>query len=849
MGQGTSSKTECSSCHWSCHTCDGGGPGDCSSCVSGRHLYDGWTGNYCYECTADSHCTDGFTCRTSLGKEYYCIESGPTQVYTVGESVTVRWSPATFSGQVTLTLYEQDVVGDDDICGLIASGVENTGEYSWTLPDDFWLRDCVSNAGSWASLDEMVFYALVSGTDGSESQERQLKSFKVLEPSLTLTNPTESSYVTPGDTVSIAWEYSGAPADTTVTIQLYERDPFFGIFDDLCMTITTEVALSSLQYSWEVPPDLLEYPCTQSIVSNTTDTELYIHIDCNDALCEGSSDIFNLIFPLADTWRHNDGLGFVQLAQNLSFGIYDDGIEASASNCGASDGMWATLLDVSYGVDSGEADRVALVASKRMQTIVMVFEGSGDSADLANNLNIIPSPCAGVLFSDAPDCGLVHEGFGQEYNTVAFEVIGEAQSLIQAWSAELGDEMHLTIICTGHSLGGAIATLAAKEMDNWLTVHEVGLDSQVKAIQLITFGSPRVGNSAFVASFSNRVVPQRVVTSCAQDPDCLDLVSVQPALYEHLGGNDPLDAVVVTDFTCSSCILGIGLHRKEAYQEVLRYPDVFDKGICHPQQSISLVNPSMFATVYAGGPYDIVWEADNVYRQLQMSLWKHNTAGFDTFCFPIGVVDSRAGVYTWSVPSNLQTWPCISAPGDRDSLYMYMESESGHERLSSPILSVVDDYPPSTTTWMAQWWTTCSASCGGGSQSRTVECISPGGTVVSDEACSAPKPPTVQSCNTAACEAFSWAWAQWGPCSASCGGGAQSRTVECMSSTGAIVSDTFCSESKPLSTQSCNTDACTGDQFSGQEDSAEEASSGDRLSACFFFACLSGLIWQFWLLV
>ncbi len=49
----------------------------------------------------------------------------------------------------------------------------------------------------------------------------------------------------------------------------------------------------------------------------------------------------------------------------------------------------------------------------------------------------------------------------------------------------------------GHSLGGALATLAAYDL-----AAELGLSH----VQCITFGAPRVGNSVFVADY-NRHVP------------------------------------------------------------------------------------------------------------------------------------------------------------------------------------------------------------------------------------------------------------------------------------------------------------------------------------------------------
>ena len=80
----------------------------------------------------------------------------------------------------------------------------------------------------------------------------------------------------------------------------------------------------------------------------------------------------------------------------------------------------------------------------------------------------------------AREKGLVHFGFAQALDKVY-------DSIVQ-WISEqkLGDEYQIT--CTGHSLGAALATICASRLD----AHE-----------LYTFGSPRVGNRAFVKEMKN----------------------------------------------------------------------------------------------------------------------------------------------------------------------------------------------------------------------------------------------------------------------------------------------------------------------------------------------------------
>ncbi|EFN59440.1 hypothetical protein CHLNCDRAFT_33886 [Chlorella variabilis] len=113
-----------------------------------------------------------------------------------------------------------------------------------------------------------------------------------------------------------------------------------------------------------------------------------------------------------------------------------------------------------------------------------------------------------------------------------------------------------------------------------------------------------------------------------------------------------------------------------------------------------------------------------------------------------------------------------------------------------------------TYLWQTQDWGACTKSCGGGTQTRVVQCMDSTGNIVADAFCSGTKPLSSQMCNSQACLTYLWQTQDWGACTKSCGGGTQTRVVQCMDSTGNIVADAFCSGTKPLSSQKCNSQAC-----------------------------------------
>ncbi len=107
-------------------------------------------------------------------------------------------------------------------------------------------------------------------------------------------------------------------------------------------------------------------------------------------------------------------------------------------------------------------------------------------------------------------------------------------------------------------------------------------------------------------------------------------------------------------------------------------------------------------------------------------------------------------------------------------------------------------------------WSTCSASCGGGSQSRSRTVIYKSAYDSSIE-CKRETENETQACNTMGCcsktTASPGTWSGWSTCSKSCGGGTQSHTRTVVYKS-AYDSNIECDRKSESQSQSCNTQSC-----------------------------------------
>ncbi|KAG7239662.1 hypothetical protein INR49_028598 [Caranx melampygus] len=105
----------------------------------------------------------------------------------------------------------------------------------------------------------------------------------------------------------------------------------------------------------------------------------------------------------------------------------------------------------------------------------------------------------------------------------------------------------------------------------------------------------------------------------------------------------------------------------------------------------------------------------------------------------------------------------------------------------------------------------CSVTCGEGQQTREVHCVGPGGERLAESACSGQaRPASVQVCRRPACHMhITWHVTDYGLCTRSCGGGVRERRVSCFDMDLNPYPEARCGlASRPVSVETCNSQPC-----------------------------------------
>jgi hypothetical protein len=154
--------------------------------------------------------------------------------------------------------------------------------------------------------------------------------------------------------------------------------------------------------------------------------------------------------------------------------------------------------------------KAIMTYNKNKNEIIVAFRGTDNLINWLNNLNFETKGFFGMA---------VHSGFIDSYLAIG-------PALIQNLKYLLTENATASVTLLGHSLGGALATLAS---------HEISflLGNTIKKLNLITYGSPRVGYEPFAFNINRRINGLNIRVTYADD-----IVTVTPPFsfaFKHVG--------------------------------------------------------------------------------------------------------------------------------------------------------------------------------------------------------------------------------------------------------------------------------------------------------------------------
>ncbi|ORZ30582.1 Alpha/Beta hydrolase protein [Catenaria anguillulae PL171] len=171
-----------------------------------------------------------------------------------------------------------------------------------------------------------------------------------------------------------------------------------------------------------------------------------------------------------------------------------------------------------------DSNLVVIVDRPDKNEMIASFRGSANVANMLDNLELdrIPwpfnQPAAANLSS--PGTFTVHKGFTDAYRTVRDDMLTTVQQ-------HLARNPDRTLLVSGHSLGGAIAAMAALDI-------VAGRMIDAARVDLVTYGTPRIGDRAFASLMEG--VGFRMMQRVVSGRDLIPHVPAQAIGYQQLDG-------------------------------------------------------------------------------------------------------------------------------------------------------------------------------------------------------------------------------------------------------------------------------------------------------------------------
>lgn len=147
-----------------------------------------------------------------------------------------------------------------------------------------------------------------------------------------------------------------------------------------------------------------------------------------------------------------------------------------------------------------------------LNAIVIAFRGTQGNS-IQNWIEDLYWKQLDIDYPDMPDA-MVHHGFYSAYHNTTIR-----SGILEAIERAKGLYGNIEIMITGHSMGGAMAAFCGLDLVVNYKIHNV---------QVMTFGQPRIGNTAFSSCYS-KLVPNTIRVTNKHD-----IVPHLPPYYPHL---------------------------------------------------------------------------------------------------------------------------------------------------------------------------------------------------------------------------------------------------------------------------------------------------------------------------
>lgn len=183
---------------------------------------------------------------------------------------------------------------------------------------------------------------------------------------------------------------------------------------------------------------------------------------------------------------------------------------------------------VPHKVKKGKLEANFIVAKNKTRrgrdVYIVAFRGSASKSDWTVNLNTDKVPYGGRSLEEFIEYAghsekdktvpMVHKGFNDYVNTVLETMVDTNDDGIdEVLFNEILANTDTRVLLTGHSLGGAVATLLAERLVS------MGIDKD--RVPVITFGTPAIGNAAFAEVYGDKIDLRRITNNADPVPGSL----------------------------------------------------------------------------------------------------------------------------------------------------------------------------------------------------------------------------------------------------------------------------------------------------------------------------------------